>query len=89
MRKLREKQVALKLRPASERFGLNAWTWLASRPGLYSLVTRIGARIGRLLGGKTRLLHWLPPGASEWTRGRDLPAPRGKTFREIYSARKR
>jgi L-lactate dehydrogenase complex protein LldF len=89
MRKLREKQVELKLRPAAERFGIRAWTWVASRPWLYSLSTRIGARIGKLLGGKGRLLHWLPPGASQWTRGRDLPAPRGKTFREIYAARKR
>lgn len=89
MRKLREKQVALKLRPAGERLGLMAWTWVASRPWLYSVMTRIGARIGKLLGGKSRLLHWLPPGASQWTRGRDLPAPRGKTFREIYASRKR
>ena len=89
MRKLREKQVELKLRPAAERAGLNIWTWIAARPWLYSPLTRIGARIGKLLGGKSRLLHWLPPGASQWTHGRDLPAPRGKTFREIYAARKR
>jgi len=31
------------------------------------------------------LIHRLPGNA--WTSGRDMPAPRGKTFRELYAAR--
>jgi L-lactate dehydrogenase complex protein LldF len=89
MRKLREKQAELKLSPLGQRAGISAWAWLASRPFLYGLVTRIAARLGKLIGGKESILHRLPLAGSEWTRGRDLPAPRGRTFREIYAARKK
>ncbi|MGH6631012.1 MAG: 4Fe-4S dicluster domain-containing protein, partial [Burkholderiales bacterium] len=89
MRKLREKQVELNLRPTAERWALKLWAWTATRPALYAWLSRIGARVGKLVGGKQRLLHRLPPGASGWTGERDLPAPRGRTFREIYAARAR
>ncbi len=87
MRKLREKQTELGLRSSAERAGLRIWVWVASRPRLYGLLTRIAARLGKLAGGKERLLHWLPFAGREWTGARDLPTPRGKTFREIYAAR--
>jgi L-lactate dehydrogenase complex protein LldF len=85
MRKLREKQVDRGLRPWPERLGLKLWAWAAARPGVYSVLTRIAARLGRLAGGRSGLIHSLPGGG--WTRGRDMPAPEGKTFREIYAAR--
>jgi L-lactate dehydrogenase complex protein LldF len=88
MRKLREKQTEQKLSPATQRAGISGWAWLASRPALYGLATRIAARIGKLAGGKDKLLHRLPFAGREWTQGRDLPAPRGRTFREIYAARR-
>jgi L-lactate dehydrogenase complex protein LldF len=87
MRKLREKQVERKLRPLGERLALKAWTWLATRPVAYAALTRVAARLGKWLGGTDRLVHRLPPGGTEWTRARDLPAPKGRTFREIYAAR--
>lgn len=87
LRKLREKQTELKLRSSGERFGLRVWAWFARRPMFYALATRIAARLGKLLGGKDGLVHRLPLAGGEWTRGRDLPAPRGRTFREIYAAR--
>lgn len=89
MRKLREKQTDQKLRPIGERASLSAWAWVAAQPLLYGLLTRLAVRIGKLLGGRERLLHWLPLAGREWTGSRDLPAPRGKTFREIYAARAR
>jgi L-lactate dehydrogenase complex protein LldF len=41
----------------------------------------------RVLGGGHGLIHRLPF-AGGWTRGRDFPAPEGRTFRELYRARR-
>ncbi|MSQ59063.1 MAG: iron-sulfur cluster-binding protein [Betaproteobacteria bacterium] len=86
MRKLREQQVEKGLRPWQERLGLKLWTYAAMRPRLYALLTQFAARLGKWIGGETKLLHRLPGGA--WTQDRDLPAPQGKTFRELYAGRK-
>jgi len=88
MRKLREKQVERNLRPWSERLGLKLWAWVATRPAMYALATRIAARMGRMMGGKSGMLHRLPAAGAEWTRGRDLPAPKGRTFRELHAQQK-
>ncbi|MGD8789009.1 MAG: LutB/LldF family L-lactate oxidation iron-sulfur protein [Burkholderiales bacterium] len=87
MRKLREKQTDLKLGPAGQRAGVRLWAWLASHPAVYAWATKLAARLGKLVGGKDHRLHYLPFAGREWTRERDLPAPRGRTFREIYAAR--
>jgi L-lactate dehydrogenase complex protein LldF len=39
------------------------------------------------MGGGAKLIHYLPFGGG-WTAGRDMPAPPGKTFRELYGERK-
>jgi len=87
-RKLREQQFDRHLRPWSERLGLRLWSWLAGKPVLFAFATRVGARILAWMGGRERLIHKLPLG-SGWTDGRDMPAPAGKTFRELYTARVR
>ena len=87
MRKLREKQVDRGLRPWQERLGLKLWAWTAKRPGIYALATKLAARLGRSIGGADHVIHRLP--GNGWTEGRDMPAPRGKTFRELYAERKR
>ncbi|WP_019141599.1 LutB/LldF family L-lactate oxidation iron-sulfur protein [Noviherbaspirillum massiliense] len=87
LRKLREKQVEKHLRPASERLGLAAWAFLAKRPTLYRLATGMGVRILRAMGGSRKLIAKLPFGGG-WTDYRDMPAPTGKTFRELYRQRK-
>ena len=86
-RKLREQEFERGLRPWTERAGLRAWSWLAAHPRAYGLATRIGARMLRALGGREGLLHKLPL-AGGWSEGRDMPAPQGRTFRELYAARK-
>ncbi|MBK8322798.1 MAG: iron-sulfur cluster-binding protein [Betaproteobacteria bacterium] len=86
MRKLRERQFDGHLRPWSERVGLHAWGWLAMRPGLYAFATGWAARIGSWLGGRDGLIHSLP-GLDGWTKGRDMPAPSGRTFRDLYRER--
>ena len=88
LRKLREKQFERGLRPWPERAGLALWGWLARHPALYALATGIGARMLCWIGGPERLIHALPL-AGGWTGGRDLPAPQGKTFRELYARRRR
>jgi L-lactate dehydrogenase complex protein LldF len=89
LRRLREKQVDLGLRPGKERRGIRAWSWVARRPRLYALATAIGAVFLRVLGGGDGLIGRLPFG-SEWTRQRFFPAPRSwRTFRALYAARRR
>jgi L-lactate dehydrogenase complex protein LldF len=85
LRKLREQQLEQHLRPWTERAGLRLWSWLAMRPRLYALATRLAASWLRSAGGRDGLLHRLPFGAG-WTEGRDLPAPQGRTFRDLYQA---
>jgi len=87
MRKLREKQFERGLRPWYENFALELWGWAAGRPTLYALLSRIGVRILTWMGGSDKLIHHLPFGRG-WTAGRDMPAPQGKTFREMYAAHK-
>jgi len=86
-RKLREKQVELRLRPWTERLALRLWAYAAAQPEIYSLGARLAARMLRRMGGSEGLIHRLPPGASGWTKGRDMPAPEGKTFHELYRQR--
>ena len=86
LRKLREKQVERRLRPRLERWALAAWGWLALRPALYGPATRIAVRLLERIGGERRLIRRLPFGAG-WTATRDMPAPVGRTFRELYRQR--
>jgi len=85
-RKLREKEFERRMRPWYERAALRTWAWVASRPALYGLATRIGIRALRTLADRNGMIRKLPL-ASGWTDERDMPAPAGRTFRELYAAR--
>lgn len=87
MRELRSQQLARGLRSWTERVALRLWSWMALRPAIYALGILVAARLLAALGGRKRRLGWLP-GAGEWTRARDLPAPSGRTFRELYRERR-
>ena len=87
-RKLREKTFETGLRSWQERAGLKLWSWFARRPMLYGVASRVGVRALRLLGGSRRSIRHLPFG-NGWTEGRDMPAPQGRTFRELYAQRQR
>jgi L-lactate dehydrogenase complex protein LldF len=41
-----------------------------------------------LMGGRKGRLRWLPLG-SAWTRHRDMPAPEGRTFHDLWAERQR
>ncbi|MDE2005452.1 MAG: lactate utilization protein, partial [Rhodospirillales bacterium] len=88
MRHWREREFERHLTPGGQRRNLAAWAFLARRPALYRLVTRVAARGLRLLAGKRGKLTRLPL-AGGWTAGRDLPAPEGDTFFARYARAQR
>jgi L-lactate dehydrogenase complex protein LldF len=83
LRKLRERQLERGLRPWTERAGLAAWAFAARRPALYRPLARLGARLLRLMGGDARAIRSVPL-APGWSGFRDLPTPRGPTFKERW-----
>lgn len=87
MRKLREKQFETGLRPEAERLSLRMWAYFAKRPALYRVATQIGVRVMRIMGGGKKSISRLPF-VGGWTDYREMPAPSGKTFRELYKQRK-
>ena len=87
LRKLREKQVERHLRPVGERLGLTVWAFVARRPALYHLATRIAVRFMHVMAGGKKTISRMP-GAGGWTNYREMPAPPGKTFRELYKERR-
>ncbi len=87
-RKLRERAFEEGLRPWYERTGLAVWSWCAQRPALYGFASRIGVRVLKWMGGAKGMIHTLPIGRG-WTDERDMPAPQGRTFRELYAAKRR
>jgi L-lactate dehydrogenase complex protein LldF len=88
MRHWREREFERHLQPNVYRAGLTLWSWLARNPPLYRLVTRIGAAT---LGwaGRARGRFRALPLAQGWTKGRDMPAPEGKTFMALWAERQK
>ena len=84
MRHWREREFEKHLGPQSMRFGIQAWAWMASRPKLYQFATGFAARVLKSIGGRKRAIHKLPL-ARGWTDIRDLPAPQGKTFKQLWA----
>jgi len=85
MRHWREREFERHLTPKTARAALAAWSWLARRPALYHLFSSIAVkalRIGAFGRGKLRSL----PLARGWTDHRDMPAPAGHTFQELWRA---
>ncbi|MBI2509959.1 MAG: lactate utilization protein [Betaproteobacteria bacterium] len=83
MRKLRERQFERKLKPWTERAALALWSWAAQRPVIYAMMAAFGSRALAWMGGARKRIRTLPFGGG-WTDGRDLPAPQGRTFRELH-----
>jgi len=86
MRRWREQSFAAGWSPSAERWGLGLWSALARRPVLYRLVARVAAAVLKRLGSKgiARL-----PLTSGWTAGRDMPAPAGRTFSDLWAEQRR
>jgi L-lactate dehydrogenase complex protein LldF len=74
--------------PVRQRAGLLVWSFLARRPRLYHLVARFGAALFSMASrrhGKRRSF----PFARSWTATRDLPAPQGRTFQQLWTEARR
>jgi L-lactate dehydrogenase complex protein LldF len=83
MRKWRERDFERGDPPATQRLALRLWAFAAKRPRLYhALSGTIVPLLARLAGDRGRFSSL--PFASAWTETRDLPAPQGKTFHELY-----
>jgi iron-sulfur cluster protein len=87
LRKLREKQTERGLRPWTERAALMIWGRLALNPAAYAILTKLSVRILERMGGRRKSIARLPLGAG-WTNTRNMPAPTGRTFRELYKAQR-
>jgi L-lactate dehydrogenase complex protein LldF len=86
LRALRFRQHEQHIGKARTRAALAAWGFLARRPGIYRLVTRAAVRaLSWMARGRGRLRSL--PLAGGWTASRDLPAPQGATFHELWRKR--
>ncbi|MCR4283536.1 MAG: LutB/LldF family L-lactate oxidation iron-sulfur protein [Bauldia sp.] len=88
MRHWREREFERHLSPATVRYGIGFWAYFAKRPRLYQAATRIVMRVLGNLGHRRGRFRFLPL-AGGWTKYRDLPAPEGQTFQEMWAERKR
>ncbi len=87
MRHWREREFERHLTPRAVRRWLKLWAFLARRPALYQFVTGIDMRILGALGRRKGRFRKMPMAAG-WTEHRDLPAPQGRTFQQLWAARR-
>lgn len=86
MRHYRQREFEKGLSPQKARAGLSVWSYFATRPSLYRLATRLATGLlGRMGRGKGRFSSL--PLAGGWTSVRDMPAPEGRTFHDLYKER--
>jgi L-lactate dehydrogenase complex protein LldF len=86
MRYWRAREHASGLAPKAATFGLGVWAFFAKRAKLYRIAAGISARFLKLRSRNGRV-HALPV-IRDWFAVRDFPAPQGKTFSELWAARK-
>ncbi len=86
MRHWREKAYDTHVTPPMQRAGLEFWAWFARRPWAYRLGARLGMAILGAMGRRKGRFATLPL-AGGWTKGRDMPAPAGRTFLDLWRAR--
>ncbi len=87
MRKWRDREFAAGYPSFMAKRSLGMFAFLAKRPRLYHLLTRFAAVGLSAASGSGRSFRYLPL-ASGWTRHRDLPAPQGHTFQQLWAEHK-
>jgi L-lactate dehydrogenase complex protein LldF len=88
MRHWREREFERHLSPQAARWALALWAFLALRPNLYRVLSAAAARLLGSAGGARGRFRALPF-AQGWTRGRDMPAPEGRSFMSLWQERRR
>jgi L-lactate dehydrogenase complex protein LldF len=86
MRHYRARGFERKLDPTLARWALKAWAFVAKRPKLYHRMMRLVSGTLGWLGRKQGSFFALPL-AGGWTATREMPAPEGKTFQQMWRAR--
>jgi len=87
MRAYRAKEYENGLSPPAVRFGLDVWGFFAKHPSLYRLATRIGMKVLGWQGQKKGRFSSLPL-AGGWTDHRDMAAPAGTTFQDLWDKKR-
>ncbi len=86
MRHWRKQEFERHMGPASVRRNLALWSRLTRRPKLYQFASAIAVRALKVMSmGRGRLRR--VPFGSGWVRHRDLPAPQGRTFQQMWRER--
>ena len=88
MRQWREQDFSTGLTPIRQRLGLKVWGYFAKRPRLYRVAARFAIAVLGAMGRRRGHFTYLPF-VSAWTRTRDLPAPQGRTFQQLWQETKR
>jgi len=87
MRYWRAREYTSGLAPKTTTFGLSLWAYAAKHPAIYRAMASLAARTLRAMAGKRGSVKAIPA-LYGWFVARDLPAPQGKTFHELWKARK-
>jgi L-lactate dehydrogenase complex protein LldF len=87
MRYWRAREYETGVAPKSAVFGLSLWAFAARRPWLYRIVARMAARLLKSRAGAAGLVKAMPI-MRGWFAVRDLPAPMGATFHDLWRANK-
>lgn len=83
MRKWRDREFKQKAVPALQRGALRLWAWVARHHRLYQFGTGLVIPFLAFLGRRPGSFRSLPF-AGGWTKHRDLPAPQGHTFQQLW-----
>ena len=86
MRYWRAQEYAKGLTPKTAVFALGLWAFAAKRPVLYRFAARLAARGLKILAGQRGSIRALPV-KNGWFAVRNFPAPRGRTFQDLWRNR--
>ncbi len=88
MRSWRDRAHDQGARTRTARLWSGTWAYAATRPALYHLLARFGIAIASAFGRRKGHFRTLPFPRG-WLKHRDLPAPQGRTFQQLWKETER